>query len=155
MELVPFRRSWPWGPSRTSEDLPARREMEDFLDRFFGGRSLPAWAGEAWAPSVDVSETDGQITVKAELPGMDGKDIDINVSGDLLILKGEKKEEKEEKEGQFYYRERYAGSFQRSVRLPTEVLADRADAELKNGVLQIVLPKAQETRSSKIEVRGG
>jgi HSP20 family protein len=106
-----------------------------------------------WLPSVDISETNGSVTVKAELPGMEAKDIDIDISGDILTLRGEKKVEEEKKEERFYCRERHYGSFQRSFRLPTEVQSDKADARFQNGVLTIDVPKSEESEKKKIEIK--
>jgi HSP20 family protein len=151
MDLVPFRR---WRPSESRRDFPSlRREMDTFFDRFFRDMPWTGGEGEEWLPSVNVSETDGDIKVKAELPGLEAKDIDISVSGDILTIKGEKKEEKEEKEEKYYYKEQYAGSFQRCIRLPSEVQSDKVDAKFKNGVLNIVLPKSKESETKKIKVK--
>lgn len=151
MDLVPFRR---WRPSETRKDFPSlRREMDTFFDRFFKEMPWMGWEGEEWLPSINVSETDADIKVKAELPGLEAKDIEISVSGDILTLKGEKKEEKEEKEEKYYYKEQYAGTFQRSLRLPAEVQSDKVDAKFKNGVLNIVLPKAEGTETKKIKIK--
>ena len=106
-----------------------------------------------WAPSVDISETDGKVMVKAELPGLDPKDIDVEVSGDLLVLRGEKSKEEERKDERYYCRERYSGSFQRSFRLPTGVESDKVDAQFKNGVLTIEIPKSEESKQKKISIK--
>jgi HSP20 family protein len=106
-----------------------------------------------WMPDVDIAETDGNITVKAELPGMDAKDIDIDVTGDVLTLRGEKKTEEEKKEDRYYCRERHYGSFQRSFRLPAGVQSDKVDAEFKNGVLSINVPKSKEGKQKKINIK--
>jgi HSP20 family protein len=104
-------------------------------------------------PSVDVAESDGDITVRAELPGLEAKDIDLNISGDLLSIRGEKKSKEEVKEDDYFSRESYYGSFQRSIRLPAEVQSDKVDASFKNGVLDIKLPKSETTQSKKIEIK--
>jgi HSP20 family protein len=128
--------------------------MEDFWDRFFGGRS-PAESPWGWTPSVDVSETDGKVQVKAELPGFEAKDIDVDVTDNVLTLSGEKKKEEEQKGERFYCRERYAGAFNRSFRLPAGVESDKVDAAFKNGVLTITIPKSEESKQKKIEVKSG
>lgn len=102
---------------------------------------------------MDISETDGKVQVKAELPGLEAKDIDVDVSGDVLTLGGEKKMEEEQKDERYYYRERYAGSFQRSFRLPSGVESDKVDAEFKNGVLTINIPKSEESKQKKIKIK--
>lgn len=145
MELVP------WTTGREMSTF--RRDMEDLMSRFFRSPFLPSGTEGEWVPSINVHESDGEIQVDAELPGMSAEDIDLNVSGDLLTLRGEKKEEHEEKEGTYTYREMRSGSFQRSIRLPSEVHGDKADAQFKNGVLTVHLPKAEEAKSKKIEIK--
>jgi len=146
LDITPWRRS---GGLR-----PFWREMDDFWNRFFEEMPLAerAWG---WSPSVDISETDGNVQIKAELPGLEAKDIDVDVSGDMLTLRGEKKMEEEKEEERYYYRERYSGSFQRSFRLPSGVESDKVDAEFKNGVLTINIPKSEEAKQKKIEIKAG
>jgi HSP20 family protein len=100
-----------------------------------------------------LTETDGNVMVKAELPGMDPKDIDVEVTGDMLTLRGEKKTEEEKKDERYYCRERHYGSFQRSFRLPAGVQSDKVDAQFKNGVLTINIPKSEESKQKKIEIK--
>jgi HSP20 family protein len=138
-----------------------QREMNKLFDDFFGGFELSPWAPlerrltAAFNPRVDVSETDKEIKVSAELPGMDDKDIDVSLTRDTLTIKGEKKEEKEEKEKDYYRVERSYGSFTRSIPLPVEVDTDKVQATFRKGVLEITLPKSakviQETK--KISVK--
>ena len=142
--LIPWRRA--------GDIAPSWREMEDFFNRFIGETPL-AERTLGWAPSVDISETDGNVMVKAELPGLDPKDIDVEVSGDLLVLRGEKSKEEERKDERYYCRERYSGSFQRSFRLPTGVESDKVDAQFKNGVLTIEIPKSEESKQKKIPIK--
>jgi len=106
-----------------------------------------------WGPVVDVVENADSVTVKAELPGIDPKDVDISVSGDTLTIKGEKKEEKEEKGKSFYRVERTYGSFCRSISLPTGVEADKAKADYKDGVLSVTLPKSEKVKAKKIPIK--
>jgi len=143
MDLTPWR--------ATGEVSRLREEMDDLWRRFF--LATPESASAAWMPSVDVSETEGDIQVKAELPGLESRDLDVNISGDLLTIKGEKKEEHETKEQSYHARERYYGSFQRSIRLPSEVKAENAEATFKNGVLNLTFPKADTTRTRRIEIK--
>jgi len=127
--------------------------MEKLWDRFFGERPLmKAFSGE-WSPSVDVSETEDKLVVSAELPGLEAKDVNVSISGDLLIIKGEKKKEKEEKDEHHHYIERYAGSFQRSFRLPVAIQCDKVEASFKKGVLKITLPKSEEAKKKAIEIK--
>lgn len=136
----------PWRPTRGLQTF--REEMDDLFRRAFG----TAPETTAWMPAVDVSENDGQVQVRAELPGLDAKDIDLNVSGDLLTIRGEKKQEEDRSEGDVIAKERYFGSFQRTVRLPAEVRQQDAQASFENGVLNVSLPKSEESKSKKIEI---
>jgi HSP20 family protein len=131
-----------------------RREMDRLFDRFSEAwpfRGL-AEAGR-WMPSVDVSETDKELVVRAELPGMDPKEIDISLSGNVLTIKGERKHEREEKKENFHLVERSSGSFSRTLQLPAEVKADKVKAEYKDGVLSISMPKMEPEAVKKIEVK--
>ncbi len=147
MELVPRRRS--------DRDVGwFRRDMEDLMDRFFGGNIMAPGPEGDWVPSINIADSDGEIRVEAELPGMKPEDVDVNVSGDLLTLKGERKEEREEgEEGGYTYREIRQGSFQRAVRLPAEVQAEKADARFENGVLTVRLPKSEGSKAKQIEIK--
>lgn len=106
-----------------------------------------------WTPRIDISERGEAITVKAELPGLETKDLDISLEGDVLTIKGEKKHEKEEA-GENYRRvERCFGSFHRVIRLPADVKKDKIDATFKNGVLKIVLAKTDEAKRQITHVK--
>ena len=130
-----------------------RREMNSLFDDFFSDREGPGQALAGFTPHVDVKETDGEIRVTAEVPGVEEKDIEIAVSGDTLTIKGEKKEDKEEKGEERYRLERSYGAFRRSFSLPCEVDPGKAAATYKKGVLTITLPKAaQAAKSKKIAV---
>jgi HSP20 family protein len=146
-----------------------RSEMDHLFDRFsgaFGMPSLrrmfdwePAIRGESSftfaAPSVDLSEDDKGYRITAELPGLEDKDIEVSVTGDMLVLKGEKKQETEKKEKDYYMSERTYGSFQRSFALPDNIDRDKIAADLAKGVLTITLPKTAEAQrpAKKIEVK--
>ncbi len=136
-------------PARLNEDNPfamLRREMDSMFDNFFRGFELEPFEGRigTFAPRIDVSETDREITVSAELPGLDEKDIDVSLSDDMLTIKGEKKDEKEDKGKDYYRMERSYGSFSRTIPLPVEVQADKVDATFKKGVLTVTLPKSEQ-----------
>ncbi|MBN2808404.1 MAG: Hsp20/alpha crystallin family protein [Deltaproteobacteria bacterium] len=145
MELMP------WRPS--GELTTLRREMDNLWNRFWGGTSLPTFTAEEWLPPVDLSETKENLLVRAELPGMDAKDIKVTISGDILSIKGEKREEKESKDEHCYCSERYAGAFQRNIRLPVNVKSDKINATFDKGVLQISLAKTEESKVKEIEVK--
>jgi len=163
-----FRLS-PW-QGKKSQNLPARREerqdpftllqreMNRLFEDFNRGFELEPFGGEGaktWTPRVNVAENDKEVTITAELPGMDEKNIDISVSDNVLTIKGEKHDENEEKGRNFYRMERSFGSFQRSIALPAEVEMDKADASFKKGVLTVTLPKSKEAQKEvkKIEVK--
>jgi HSP20 family protein len=130
--------------------------MGNLLDEFFSGRTWPGRASSLfegeWTPSVDVAESDGDIVVTAELPGIAKDDVDISLSNDVLTIKGEKKEEKETKEENYHRIERRYGSFQRSIPLATGVQGDKAKANFKDGVLCVTIPKSEEARPKQIEI---
>ena len=119
----------------------------------------PLWRSEiSWAaPAVDVTETDKAYEVTAELPGMDESNIDVKVSDGVLTIKGEKKEEKEEKKKDYYLSERRYGSFQRSFMVPAGVEADKIEANFKNGILTVSLPKTAQAQKNekKIAIKKG
>ena len=140
--------------------LPGMSSIQEVLnwmfDRFFrGGELSEIGTAGMWLPPIDLSETPDKITVKAEIPGMDPKEIDISIQGDTLIIKGEKKEEKEEKGKNYYRMERRYGSFSRSVDLPTSVDTNKVTAECKNGVLEITMQKKEEVKPKQISVKVG
>ncbi len=133
-----------------------QEEMNRVIDRFFKGGELPDFGvSGTWAPPLDLSETADKITVKAEIPGMDPKEVDISIQGDTLIIKGEKKEEKEEKGKNYYRMERRYGSFSRVVDLPASVDTNKVTAECKNGVLEITMQKKEEVKPKQISVKVG
>ena len=141
-----------WKPFREVSRL--RNEMDRLWDEYFGaGRRGLEPLEEAWLPAVDVSESEDKITVKAEIPGLEAKDIDISMSGDTLTIKGEKKTETEEKEENYHVVERSYGSFRRVMKLPAMVDADKVEATYKNGVLTVVLPKKEEVKPKAIEIK--
>jgi HSP20 family protein len=141
----------PWRPFGELGSL--RREMDRLWDSFFGERPLArAWERE-WAPSLDVSETKDNFVVKAEVPGIDAKDIDISLTGDVLTIKGEKKQEKEEKEEDYHLIERSYGAFSRSIRLPAEVESTKIKASYKNGILRVTLPKSEKVKAKEVRIK--
>ena len=146
-----------------------RREVDRLFDDFRLGswrsqfeRTLfdvePFWRTEVgWgkAPAVDVAETDKGYEVTAELPGMDEKNIEVKLADDVLTIKGEKKEETEEKKKDYYVSERRFGSFQRSFTVPAGVDADKIETRFTNGILTVKLPKSAQTQKNekKIEIK--
>lgn len=136
--------------------LPLRRferEMEDLMERFFG-REPSWWAEEErFAPRVDLAETDESFEVTVDLPGMKPEDFKVDLKDGQLWLTGEKKEEKEEK-GKTYHRvERHYGSFERLIPLPSVVDKEKVEAQYKEGVLRVTLPKTKAAQPKHIEVK--
>jgi HSP20 family protein len=147
-DLIRWRKGEDWGLTQM------RREMDRLFDRFsdewpFRGVSETG----RFMPSMDVSETDKELVVRAELPGMDPKEIDISLSGNVLTIKGGRKHERDEKKENFHLVERSSGSFSRTLPLPVEVKADQVKANYKDGVLSISMPKTEPAALQKIEVK--
>ena len=131
-----------------------RREMDRLSDTFLEGDVRKGSKEDSfWLPSVDVSETKSDIVVKAELPGMDPKDIDVTLSDGHLMIKGQKKHEKEEKDEDYHFVERSYGSFVRAVHLPKEVKHDKISASYKDGVLKVVLAKSEEAKTKEVKIK--
>lgn len=124
------------------------------FNRFFG-RSFSADITSAWSPAVDIHETNDELIMLVELPGLDIKDVSVSVEKNVLTISGEKKKALEEgdEDSQYHVVERYYGRFERSFRLPETVSAAKVDARLKDGVLAISLPKVEAAKPRKIEVK--
>jgi len=139
------------------------REIEDWFDDLRGRLRLPAWSGRDASsrgagltvkmPALDLIENDAEIVAKVEVPGMSKDDIEVSLSDGTLSIRGEKKEEKESKEGDYHCSERVFGSFARRVRLPAAIKADDAKASFKDGVLEVRIPKAAESKPKAVKVR--
>jgi HSP20 family protein len=133
-----------------------KTEMDRLFDRFWESdfpewRSWPSF-GE-WTPTLDVSDTKDALVVKAEVPGIDPKEIEVSVQDQVLTIKGEKKEEKEEKDEHRYRAERSYGAFARAIRLPAPVEAGKVTATFKHGVLTVKLPKGAAAKGTTIPVK--
>lgn len=131
--------------------------MNSLFDDFFGGPLPTPFGGDRFAPQIDLSETDNEVRITAELPGLDEKDVEVTLLDNVLTLKGEKKEEHEEEKEDHYHSERSYGFFERSVQLPDGVDTDKVEAKFKKGVLKIAIPKKPGTQSGrrKIELQPG
>ena len=166
-DLVPWKKNETSVPVRRRRDedafLDLRSQMnrlfDDFFERPFG---LSPFLGESdlmsdFAPRLDISETDKEINIAAELPGLEPEDIHISLDHNTLTISGEKRAEKEEKGKRFYRVERSYGSFHRSIPLLNEVNEDEIDAAFKRGVLKIKLPKTQvaQQQSKRIAIKSG
>lgn len=142
-----------WEPLRDVVDL--RNTMDRLLEdsyiypsRFWPGLKL----GELH-PDLDVYQTADDVVVKASLPGIKPEEVDISLTGDILTIKGEHKEEKEVKEQDYFHKERRQGTFSRSIQIPASVKSDKAEAMFENGVLTLTLPKAEEEKPKQIKVK--
>lgn len=146
-----------------------RQEIDDVFDRFSKGWGTPRWP--AWdmfkdfdmpfaragsLPQVDVSETKTTYEVSAELPGVEEKDVDVSIDDGMLVIKGEKRDEREKKEKDYHLTERSYGEFRRCFRVPDNVEADKITASFNKGVLKVSLPKSKKTSSKErsIPVKG-
>lgn len=134
-----------------------RREVDllfdDFLNGFGSTRAMGGWQGPT--PIIDVADNEKELVVTAELPGLNDKDFDVTLAGDVLTIKGEKRAEKEDRNGDAYYVERRYGSFSRSLRLPFEVKDEKVEAKYDKGVLTVRVPKPAEAQRAvrRIEVK--
>lgn len=163
-DLIPWKREEEKAPVRREEEHPMQvlqRDMNRLFDEFSRGFSLGPFGAfdepwEVFGPRINVVESDKELKVSAELPGMDEKDIEVTLSRDLLTLSGEKTGEKEDKGKNYYRMERSYGSFRRSISIPCEIDADKVEATLKKGVLTVTLPKkvgAQPCRTITVKYR--
>jgi len=131
--------------------------LQDRMNRLFDDAGRP-WrtdepaATTSWSPSVDIFETEGEIVVKAELPGMDRKDIQLNLENNVLSLRGERKFQKETKDDNYHRIERSYGVFSRAFSIPATVDEERIRADYKDGVLKIVLPKKDQAKPKQIKI---
>ncbi len=133
---------------------PLRDEFEDVMSKFFGDES-EGWLGRGVGAALDLAETDQTVEIKLDLPGIKPADVDIQLSGNALTIRGQRKEEttEDDKEKAFHRVERRYGSFSRTVTLPCAVNEDEATAEFNDGVLTITLPKAEEAKARKIKIK--
>jgi HSP20 family protein len=139
-----------WEPVR--EMMTLREAMDRLFDDAFT-RPIGLRDGGWSSPAVDMYQTDDEVVVKAALPGFKADEVQINVTGEILTIRGELKHEEEKKEKAWHIREQRWGSFERSVALPTAVVSERANADFENGILTITLPKAEEVKPKTITVK--
>ncbi|MFN7972536.1 MAG: Hsp20/alpha crystallin family protein [Acidobacteriota bacterium] len=148
----------PWFRKEGDAFSTLQKSMNALFEDFFQGGApavMPAFSRSGWVPSMDVAEDEESFKVTAELPGMTEKDIQLTVNDHAMLLRGEKKEEKEEKKKNWYRMERTYGAFERTLPLPVEVEAEKATATFKNGVLNVLLPKSPKAKEQhrKIEIK--
>jgi HSP20 family protein len=149
-------------PARRAEQDPFRdlqRQMNRLFDDFFGDFPLaPRWsetglAAMEFSPRVDVSETEKEVKVSAELPGLDEKEVSVELDESTLTIRGEKKEEKEDKGRNWYAREQSYGTFHRVIPLPASVHGEKATAKFKKGILTITVPKREEEQAKRKTIK--
>ena len=148
----------PWKRNKDKHKIELRREIDSMYDRFFDPDLLPSthfFGKGKWGPKLDISEGRKDITVKAEIPGIEAKDFDISIDGRLLNIRGEKKQEQTEKEQTYYRVESSYGYFNRTIELPAEVDPDKVDASYKKGILKIKLRKTKSPKTKRIKVTSG
>lgn len=129
-------------------------DLQEDINRLFSSslRRSPAVGSAEFLPTLEVKEDENQFLLHFDIPGMERKDLDISVAGNMLTVKGERKEEENKKGKGYFYSERRYGSFQRSVELPVEVDADKVAANYKDGVLELTLPKSEKAKPKQIKV---
>ena len=144
----------PWRKKKDLSLASLQRDMNKLFGNFFGsGFNIEPVFGEGWSPALDISETEDAVLVKAEVPGIEPSDIEISLSGDTLTIKGEKKEEREEKDKSYHRVERSYGSFARTIRIPSSVDPDKIEAKYDKGVLAVTMPKKEEEKGKKIDIK--
>jgi HSP20 family protein len=140
-----------WEPAR--EMMTLREAMDRLFDDAF---TRPLSVRDGWSmatPAIDMYQTDNEVVVKASIPGLKAEEVQINVTGDMLTIKGEVKQEEERKDRAWHIREHHFGSFERSIVLPTDVKSDKAEAVFENGILTVSLPKADEVKPRTINIK--
>jgi HSP20 family protein len=131
--------------------MTLREAMDHLFDDAF---TRPLTLRDGWsAPAIDMYQTDDEIVVKASLPGVKADEVQINITGEILTLKGETRQVEEKKDKAWHMREQRWGAFERAIALPTDVVADKAKAEFENGILTITLPKAEEVKPKIISIK--
>ena len=158
MTLIPWKNKQRGSDqSETSRMLSLRDEIDRLFDAFvrepFAGIDWPFGLAGRWTPAMDIAENDTEIIIRAELPGIDPKDIDISVSGNELVLTGDKKESSESQEKDFRHSETRYGSFRRRVPLPKGINTEDVEAVYSNGVLTLRLKKLPAVATKRIEVK--
>jgi len=158
MNLIPWRNKQNGHGHEVAPMLALRNEMDRLFDTFagepFGLLDWTPWGeGNKWLPAVDVAEDEKEMTIRAELPGIDPKDLEVSVVGNEVVLDGEKKESSETQKKGYYHSETRYGSFHRVIPLPEGIDTEHVDAQYANGVLTLRLVKTAPANAKKIEVK--
>lgn len=138
----------PWSPWR--EMMSMRENIDKFFDEPFSSRSM---VQGSFHPSVSIRETDKELVVEADLPGVKDEDVDVQIEDDKLVIRGERKHTSETKKEDYYHMESSYGTFSRTIGLPSYVDASQAEAEVKDGILEIRVPKVESKKSKKVEIK--
>jgi HSP20 family protein len=151
--MTPKRSLIPMGFGQSFDPFRDFQRLEKTFSDFWKSMPLVSWAKEGilW-PNIDVTENDEAIEVTVDLPGLEEKDIHLEINNGILNIRGEKKEEREEGGGNYYISERLSGCFNRSIEIPTEVDENKVEATLKDGVLKVVLPKSAEGNQRRKQI---
>lgn len=132
---------------------PLRREMDRLFEDFFERGPVQLREMGTWEPSVEVADTKDAVVIKAQVPGISKEHLQVNVTDDSLTLQGEMKEEEKKEEKNYYRREIRYGAFARTIALPATVQADKATAQLKDGVLEVTIPKTEKAKAKAIPIQ--
>ncbi len=143
-------------PVMRNRNVQGLEKMNAFFNDFWKYASERSFrdlmANQEWLPALDVSENDKRVLIRCELPGVDAKDISLDISGDRFTIRGEKKMETDEAGEDEHYHERFYGGFRRTIQLPADINSEAAEALFENGVLKVDLPKAENQQRKKIEI---
>jgi HSP20 family protein len=145
----------PWRPMKELESLQQRMDhlFDRLSERWFGGeRPHNVWGSEEWAPAIESHIHDGNLVVKADLPGVDPKEVTVSVVGNRLTIDGQRKHEEKKEEKDYFYQELSYGKFSRSMTVPDGVDADKVKATFKNGVLEVTMPVPKQLTAKKIQI---
>ncbi len=155
MRLLPTRAAKRESAFLSSPLAVIRDELDRTFDRFMTGwpMSETALSKAEWIPTLDVSETDTDVMVRVDVPGIDPKALEVSLTGDILTIAGERRDEKENKDENYYMCERSFGSFRRSIELPTNIDPDSVSAEHSNGVVSIRIAKARSARPKQVTIK--
>lgn len=139
-----------WNPFRGL--VSVQRDLDSMMEDFFGHTHMFDWDGGIWSPPVDITETDDNLVVSIEIPGMTKEDVKITLQDNVLTIRGEKKQETEKRDANYHRVERSYGSFTRSFSLPAAVEGEKIKAQYKDGLLKITLPKAEQVKPKEIPI---
>jgi len=142
----------PWRPLWDTRFPSLRDEMDKMFEEFFEKVRFPSARERSWTPALDVYETKKEVIITVDVPGVDPKEVTVSIVEGSLTIKGERKKDADLKDEDLFRAEREFGAFQRMVQLPAEVSADKAKASYNNGVLKIIIPKAQKSAPREVKV---